>query len=89
MTLGGDGLDIYDSAGITEHAPAFAPFVRDRVGAGDALLSVTAPLALLEAPSEILSLFGNSVGAWAVSFLGNKETLDRGKLSRQISAMIK
>ena len=89
VTLGGDGVDVFDSESNVTHAPAFAPFVRDRVGAGDALLSVTAPLAMLDAPSEIIGLFGNSVGAWAVSFLGNQETIDKGKLSRQIGALIK
>jgi bifunctional ADP-heptose synthase (sugar kinase/adenylyltransferase) len=89
VTLGGDGVDVYDSADTINHAPAFAPFVRDRVGAGDALLSITAPLASLNAPAEVIALYGNLVGAWAVSFLGNKETIDRGIVSKQIAALIK
>ena len=88
VTLGGDGLDLYTQSGIS-HTPALAPFVRDRVGAGDALLSITALLAALHAPPELIGFLGNLVGAWAVSFVGNEQTLDRGTLIRQVTSTLK
>jgi rfaE bifunctional protein nucleotidyltransferase chain/domain len=89
VTLGGDGLDLYGADQATTHAPALAPFVRDRVGAGDALLSITSLLAAVDAPKEIIGFLGTVVGAWAVSFLGNEKTLDIGALSRQVNSILK
>ncbi len=89
VTLGGDGLDLYSKGGRVSHAPALASFVRDRVGAGDAVLSVTALLGALDAPPEIIGFLGNLVGAWAVSFVGNAQTLDRGTITRQINSILK
>ena len=89
VTLGGDGLDLYTQDAGVSHAPALAPFVRDRVGAGDALLSVTALLAAVQAPPELIGFLGNLVGAWAVSFIGKEQTLDRGTLARQVKSTLK
>ena len=89
VTLGGDGLDLYIRDAGVSHSPALAPFVRDRVGAGDALLSVTALLAAVKAPPELIGFLGNLVGAWAVSFIGNEQTLDRATLMRQVTSTLK
>lgn len=89
VTLGSDGLDLYTQDAGISHAPALAPFVRDRVGAGDALLSITALLSAVQAPPELIGFLGNLVGAWAVSFVGNEQTLDRGTLARQVNSTLK
>lgn len=89
VTLGADGLDLYVGMGKPVHAPALANFVRDRVGAGDAVLSVTALLATVEAPPEVIGLIGNLVGAWAISFVGNEKSLNRGTLIKQIISTLK
>jgi rfaE bifunctional protein nucleotidyltransferase chain/domain len=89
VTLGGAGLDLYSSDGSISHAPALAPFVRDRVGAGDAVLTVTALLTAVSAPPLLVGFLGNLVGAWAVSFLGNEQSLDRATLSKAILSTLK
>ena len=89
VTLGGSGLDLYSSDGSISHAPALAPFVRDRVGAGDAVLTVTALLTAVGAPPLLVGFLGNLVGAWAVSFLGNEQALDRATLSKAILSTLK
>ena len=89
VTQGGAGLELFLANGATVRSPALAPFVADRVGAGDAVLSVTSLLARLGAPAPIIGLLGNIVGAWAVSFLGNEKSLDIGALKRQVSAVLK
>jgi bifunctional ADP-heptose synthase (sugar kinase/adenylyltransferase) len=89
VTLGGSGLDLYSQDGSISHAPALAPFVTDRVGAGDAVLTITALLASVGAPPVLIGFLGNLVGAWAVSFLGNEQTLDRATLSKAILATLK
>jgi rfaE bifunctional protein kinase chain/domain len=89
VTQGGEGIDLYLADGTIEHAPALAPFVKDRVGAGDAVLAATSLLTAVGAPPPLVAFVGNMVGAWAVSFLGNERTLTLGELKRQITATIK
>ena len=89
VTLGGAGLDLYSQEGSISHAPALAPFVKDRVGAGDAVLTITALLAAVGAPPVLIGFLGSLVGAWAVSFLGNEQSLDRATLSKAILATLK
>ena len=89
VTLGGAGLDHYSQDGSISHAPALASFVTDRVGAGDAVLTITALLASVDAPPVLIGFLGNLVGAWAVSFRGNEQSLDRAALSKAILATLK
>jgi len=89
VTQGGAGLELFLDDGATVRSPALAPFVADRVGAGDAVLAVTSLLARVGAPAPIIGLLGNIVGAWAVSFLGNEKSLEIGALKRQVSAVLK
>jgi len=89
VTQGAAGLDIYRSVGDVTRSPALAPFVKDRVGAGDAVLAVTSMLTNLGAPTAIIGFIGNLVGAWAVSFLGNQRIMDIGTLKRQVVATLK
>ena len=89
VTQGGAGLELFLDNGSAVRAPALAPFVADRVGAGDAVLSITSLLARIGAPAPIIGLLGNIVGAWAVSFLGNEKSLEIGALKRQVHALLK
>jgi len=93
VTVGAAGLDLYTRAAaagsIVSHAPALTPHVKDRVGAGDAVLAVTAMLAALDAPPEIIAFYGAVVGAWAVGFTGNEQTLTHGMLSRHVASLLK
>ena len=69
--------------------PAFATHVVDRIGAGDAFLSVTSLCAVQEAPMEVLGFIGNVVGAQAVATVGNKSSIERIPLSRHIEHLLK
>ena len=89
ITQGSKGLVLYQNPNLEYPAPALAPFVKDRVGAGDALLSITSLLSSVQAPAEIIAFYGNLVGAWAVSFLGNEKSLQRGELIRQVTSILK
>lgn len=89
VTQGANGVDIYLPDKKVEHGPALAPFVKDRVGAGDAVLSATSLLSAVGTPAPVNALVANIVGAWAVSFLGNERTISLGELKRQIAATLK
>jgi len=69
--------------------PAFAQNIVDRVGAGDAFLSVTALAAALGVPDEILGFIGNVAGSLAVGILGNKKSIDRLSVQKYIVSLMK
>jgi sugar/nucleoside kinase (ribokinase family) len=79
VTQGARGLVVWEKNGTTFNVPAFAPTIRDRVGAGDALLSMIAPLRIAGVEIDIAAFYGNIAGALLVSGLGNQVqlTVDR------------
>ncbi len=89
VTRGSEGLDIYREGGMCINAPTLAPYVKDRVGAGDVVLTITSLLSAVGAPDDLIGFFGTVVGSWAVTFVGNEKNLEMGDLVRQISAIIK
>jgi cytidyltransferase-like protein len=68
--------------------PAFARKIIDRIGAGDAFLSVTAMAAKLDAPPELLCFIGNVVGALAVEILGNQKSIDRVSVKNYAATLL-
>jgi sugar/nucleoside kinase (ribokinase family) len=69
--------------------PAFASHVVDRVGAGDAFLSLTALCAVQQAPTEIIGFIGNAAGAQAVVTVGNRSAVERVPLVKHITSLLK
>lgn len=89
VTRGSRGSIVLDRATGFHHVPALAQKVVDRVGAGDASLSVSSLLAAVGAPAEMVAFAGNVAGAWAVSVVGNEKSIDRAGLIRQIETLLK
>ena len=71
------------------HIPAVAGKVVDRIGAGDALLSVSALLAAQGAPIDVVGFAGNAAGALAVATVANRDPIDRVAYRRQIESLLK
>jgi rfaE bifunctional protein nucleotidyltransferase chain/domain len=69
--------------------PAFAGKVVDRMGTGDAVLSVTALLAAQNTPTDIIGFVGNAVGAQAVGTLGHERSIDPVALQKFMTALMK
>ncbi|MEZ4826135.1 MAG: PfkB family carbohydrate kinase [Bacteroidia bacterium] len=88
ITLGQKG-SVYYRNGQFYRAPALATSVVDSVGAGDAVLSVTALCAYKECPPMLIPFIGNSVGALAVNILGNERPVTKVELNKMISHMLK
>ncbi|MFN8277782.1 MAG: PfkB family carbohydrate kinase [Chitinophagales bacterium] len=88
ITLGASGSMFYKD-GKSFHTPAFATSVKDSVGAGDAVLSITSLLAYQETPVEIIGLVGNCTGSLAVNILGNEHPVYKKDLTKFISHFIK
>jgi len=71
------------------HTPAFATKVVDRVGAGDAYLSVTAPCVAMNYPMDMVGFIGNAVGALKVQIVANKESVEPIPLFKFITTLLK
>jgi cytidyltransferase-like protein len=69
--------------------PAFTGRVVDRIGAGDAVLAVTAICAAGGTPMDILGFIGSCVGAMAVSVVGNRDSVESVPLARYIECILK
>ena len=69
--------------------PAFAKSVVDTVGAGDAFFTVTAPLAAIDAPMDLLGFVGNLAGAIKVGIVGHRRSVDRVSLLKAVTAFLK
>jgi len=80
VTRGKRGSLIRCKSGQHIEVPAFARKIVDRIGAGDAFLSVTSMAARLDAPPELLCFIGNVVGALAVEILGNQKSIDKASV---------
>lgn len=84
----GGSLHFDRQSGFTD-APSLATNIKDRVGAGDAVLAVTSLLAFLGAPWAITAFVGNVAGAELVAELGSRVPLDRVSLSKHIVSLLK
>ena len=88
ITLGAKGSVVYDHGSYTT-TPAFATSVKDSVGAGDAVLSITSLLTYANAPVEVTAFVGNCMGTLAVNILGNEHPVYKKDLTKFISHFIK
>jgi rfaE bifunctional protein nucleotidyltransferase chain/domain len=76
------GEDIY----VT---PAFATSIKDRVGAGDAVLAITSMFVAQGAPADMVGFVGNVVGSEAVNIMGNKSFIEKIPLMKHIVHLLK
>ena len=89
VTRGSSGCLVHDREKGICHVPAFAIRVVDRVGAGDAVLGVTAPCAATDVPPEALGFIANVVGAEACTIMGHRSSIEPTGLFRHITSLMK
>ena len=89
MTRGKFGSLFFTAPRQFDHVPALATRVVDRVGAGDAVLSLTSLCVAAGAPAEITAFVGNVVGAEAVTIMGNQRSIERIPLYRHVECLLK
>jgi rfaE bifunctional protein nucleotidyltransferase chain/domain len=89
VTRGKGGCLCYSREEGFFKTPAFAGQVLDRMGAGDAFLSVTAPCLVVGTPMEVLGFIGNAVGAQAVATVGHRSSIERIPLIQHIQSLMK
>lgn len=88
ITLGQEGSVLYSNNNFAK-APAFASAVKDSVGAGDAVLSVTSLLALKNVSPDVIAFVGNCVGSLAVEIIGNEHPVYKKDLTKFIKHLLK
>ena len=89
ITRGKYGSLCYNADDGFFEVPAFASQVVDRIGAGDAFLSLTALCVAQSAPMEVVGFIGNAVGAQAVATIGHRKSIEREALFRHIESLLK
>jgi bifunctional ADP-heptose synthase (sugar kinase/adenylyltransferase) len=68
--------------------PGFAPNIIDKVGAGDALLSIISVLRMANIPIEVACFFGNIAGALLVGGIGNQVVLTHKSLLTEANEIL-
>ena len=89
VTWGKEGSLHYTSESGFVEAPALASHVTDRVGAGDAVLAVTALLVAQKTPWDIVGFVGNLAGAQVVAELGNRTTISQNSIAAHATSLMK
>jgi sugar/nucleoside kinase (ribokinase family) len=69
--------------------PAVSRRVVDRLGAGDAYLSVTAPCVAAGMPMDVVGLVGSVVGSLAVRIVGNRSSIEPADVGRFIATLLR
>ena len=88
VTQGKRGSTFF-SNGIAYAAPAFASSVVDRIGSGDAVLSLTSLCVAAGIEPDVVAFVSNVVGAMKVQIVGNKSAIDRTALLKFIRTLLK
>lgn len=89
VTLGGEGLLVFDDNGNYEKIPAFATKVVDKVGAGDSVFIIASLLAKVNAPLKVIGFLANLVAAHEVSQLGHQKSLGRADLLKHAKSILR
>ena len=88
VTLGGDGLMVFNNEGGYEKVPALAGKLVDKVGAGDAVFAMASLLAKVGAPLKVIGFLSNLVAAHEVSQLGHEKSLSQADLRKHAKSIL-
>jgi bifunctional ADP-heptose synthase (sugar kinase/adenylyltransferase) len=88
ITRGHKGCISYAEPEGYFQVPVLSREIVDRIGAGDAYLSVTAPCVVAGYHPELVGFIGNAVGALAVRIVGNRGPVESAPLFEFITALL-
>ncbi len=89
LTLGRGGCATWQRGKSVQNIPAFAKSVVDLVGAGDAFLAASAPMAAANASMRQVGFVGNVAGALKVGIVGHRSSVDKAALVKSITGLLK
>jgi len=87
-TLGRSGTMMFHRTHGIVRAPALASVVVERIGAGDAVLAVSAVATAVGLAPELTSLLGNLAGAQMVAVMGNSASIRKGRLVESVRHLL-
>ncbi len=89
VTHGSFGCYPYSVKTGVARVPAFTKTVVDTVGAGDAFLTITAPLVAAGGDIRDVAFVGNAAGAIKVGIVGHRNSVEKVPLVKFITALLK
>lgn len=89
LTLGREGCAGYTPAEGINLVPAFTKTVVDTIGAGDAFFAVAAPFAAAGGAIKHVAFLGNAAGAIKVGVVGHRESVEKARLVKFVTALLK
>lgn len=89
VTRGKLGIMCYKKGTGCSQGPGFTQSFVDRIGSGDAVLSVTSPLAAIGTHPDILAFVGNLAGSEAVKTVGHRSSLEVDAFKRLATSLLK
>jgi len=89
ITHGKHGCVTHARGGATHAIPALARNVVDTVGAGDAFLSITAPLVAAGGAIDRVGFIGNVVGALKVEIVGHRKPVEKPAVIKGLTGLLK
>jgi len=89
ITRGHLGSVTHAGSELFYQTPVFSTEIVDRVGAGDAYLSVAAPCVAAGLPMDVVGFVGNTVGAMAVTIVCNRSYIEAVPLFKFIKTLLK
>ena len=88
VTLGGDGLMVFNNKGGYEKVPALAGKLVDKVGAGDAVFAMASLLASVGSSLKVIGFLSNLVAAHEVSQLGHEKSLTQSDIRKHVKSIL-
>jgi bifunctional ADP-heptose synthase (sugar kinase/adenylyltransferase) len=89
ITRGHRGSLVYSKDKGFTRIPVFSTQIVDRIGAGDAFFSITAPCVFKDVPMDAVGFIGNAVGATKVLIVGNRSAVEPVPLFKYIVTLLK
>ena len=89
ITQGKSGNIYFDGNEGFVNTPAFATQVLDRMGAGDAVISLSSLCAFQGAPKDIVGFIANAVASQAVATVGHRKSIEPVPLYKHINTLMK
>ncbi|MES9903712.1 MAG: PfkB family carbohydrate kinase, partial [Sedimenticola sp.] len=86
---GSEGLLFIDQKGTALKIPALSTKVLDRIGAGDAFLSLASICLTKGIKSETSALIGAAAAALDVQIVCNREPISKGSLAKYLTTLLK
>jgi rfaE bifunctional protein kinase chain/domain/rfaE bifunctional protein nucleotidyltransferase chain/domain len=89
VTKGSNGNSYHIRGQDICETPAFATKVVDRIGAGDAVLSLCSLVAYQKAPAPIVGFIANAAATIAVGTVGHRNSIEKVQLQKYITSLLK